>query len=109
MGNETRLQTAAIVNDINIEKISQVRSIQAKADAYVARLEADLEAYRRQIDISATTFLIEMYKRVFENSTDMEIAEMAATSMYMDQVMTTGSHHDVTALFMDQEANRLFT
>lgn len=109
IANETRLETAAIVNEINIEGISAVRAIAAQADATVARLEADLEAYRREIDISATTYLIEMYKQVFTNSTDMEIAEMATTSMYMDQVMQTGSSDGVTALFMDQSSNRIFT
>jgi len=107
--NQTRLETASLVNDINIEAITEVRRIEADADATVTRLEADLEAYRRQIDISATTLMIEMLKRVFTNSSEMEIAEMAATQMYIDQIMETGSASGMNTLFMAEDANRLFT
>lgn len=111
IANETRLETDALVNEINIEAITETRRIEAEASAEVARLEADLEAYTRQIDISATTLLIEMYKRVFTetNSNDMRIAEMAATSMYIDQLMETGSGGSMNTLFMDQASNRIFT
>jgi hypothetical protein len=109
--NETRLKTAGMVNEVNIEAISATRAIKAEADAKIVSLEADLEAYRRVIDINATTLLIEMYKRVFnENTTtEMDIAEMAASSMYIDQIMNTGSTQDVHAIFMDSDSNRLFT
>lgn len=108
LANETRLETAKTVNEINIEGISATRKIQADADAAVARLEADLEAYRRFIDISATTYLIEMYKRNFPDASEVEIAELAASHQYVDNVMSTGSGTHVNTVFMG-EANRLFT
>jgi len=108
IANETRLETAGIVNEINIEGISATRAIHADAEATVARLNADLEAYRRFIDISATTYLIEMYKRNFPDAIDVEIAELAASHQYVDNVMSTGSGSHVDTLFMG-ETNRLFT
>jgi len=109
IANETRLETAGLVNQINIEGISATREVRANADATVARLEADLEAYRRYIDISATTYLIEMYKRNFPGASDVEIAELAASHQYIDNIMETSSGDHVSALFMGAESNRLFT
>jgi len=108
IADETRLLTAGMVNEINIEGISATRKIQADANATVARLDADLEAYRRFIDISATTYLIEMYKRNFQEASEVEIAELTASHQYVDNVMSTGSGSHVNTLFMG-ETNRLFT
>jgi len=106
---EVRQETEALVYGINNLALSEVYAIEAWGNTEVARLDADLEAYRRAVDVNGTELLIEMYKRNFPSATEMEIAELTATTQYIDQVLAVGSHSGVETLFIDSQTNRLLT
>jgi len=97
------------VTEIRNLKVEQVREIQGQVVALETRLDSDLEAYRRAVDVNSTLYLIEMYKEVFPTVDNMEIAEMAATTTYMDQLISVGTSSGVETIFMDKESNRLYT
>jgi len=97
------------VTEIRNQMVEEVRTIEAQVTALKTRLDSDLEAYRRAVDINSTLYLINMFKEVFDGVSEMEIAEMASTTMYMDQLISVGSSQGVETVFMDNEANRLYT
>jgi len=106
--NEKQI-TEQEVTEIGNLQVQEVRAIEAEVVALKTRLSSDLEAYRRKVDVDSTLYLIDMFKEVFPDVGDMDIAELAATTMYMDQLTSVGSSDDVETVFMGGESNRLFT
>jgi len=106
---EVDRETEKLVVAIQNEAVKEVAAITANAGATVLELSADLEAYRRSINIDATTLLIDMYNRRFSLATYGDIMEMVAITKYMDEVEQMGAQAGTDKVFMDHETNRLFT
>lgn len=106
---EVDRETEKLVVAIQNEAIKVVSAITATAGATLLELAADLEAHRRQINIDATSVLIDMYNRRFSQATYGDIMEMVAITKYMDEVEQMGAQSGTDKIFMDHETNRLFT